>query len=180
MRQVPPSPTSSYQPWARISVFMASTVPALAIKAREAIRIENLANYQMEALKQTQPTGTYILGGVFLGALLALEVAQRLQAAGEDVRGVLALDPITTSAEVQKSLSGRAARRVKPDQAERIRATAKALEQYRIPLFKNRRSQSSKTTIVLPKASESEANKLWNDLVPGAISNLSMLRLARS
>ena len=48
-------------------------------------RIEDLAQYHLDAIKELQPHGPYILVGYSLGGLVALEMAQRLTAQGEKV-----------------------------------------------------------------------------------------------
>ena len=53
-------------------------------------RIEDMAQYFMEAIRERQPHGPYYLVGYSLGGLVMLELAQRLLAAGENV-GLLAM-----------------------------------------------------------------------------------------
>jgi acetoacetyl-CoA synthetase len=53
-------------------------------------RIEDMARYSLEAVRQVQPRGPYILIGFSLGGLVALEMAQQLIAQGERV-GLLAM-----------------------------------------------------------------------------------------
>ncbi|MER6051819.1 beta-ketoacyl synthase N-terminal-like domain-containing protein [Streptomyces sp. NPDC001793] len=48
--------------------------------------IEEMAARYLAELRATQPAGPYALGGASFGGLVALEMAQRLTAAGEDVR----------------------------------------------------------------------------------------------
>ncbi len=58
-----------------------------------ATRIEEMAAEYLEEIRERQPSGPYLLGGFCLGALVAFEMARRLEAAGERV-GLLALfDP---------------------------------------------------------------------------------------
>jgi thioesterase domain-containing protein len=52
-------------------------------------RIEDMARYSLEAVRQVQHRGPYILIGFSLGGLVALEMAQQLIAQGERV-GLLA------------------------------------------------------------------------------------------
>ncbi|QSQ26197.1 amino acid adenylation domain-containing protein [Pyxidicoccus parkwayensis] len=56
-------------------------------------RIEAMATLYLEALRKRQPTGPYLLGGWSMGALIALEMAQQLEAQGERTECVVMLDP---------------------------------------------------------------------------------------
>jgi len=53
-------------------------------------RIEDMARYSLQAVKELQPHGPYHLIGFSLGGLVALEMAQQLTAAGETI-GLLAM-----------------------------------------------------------------------------------------
>jgi acetoacetyl-CoA synthetase len=53
-------------------------------------RIEDMAQYSLNAIRERQPQGPYYLIGYSLGGLVMLEVAQRLLAAGESI-GLLVL-----------------------------------------------------------------------------------------
>ena len=48
-------------------------------------RIEDMADYFLNAIREVQPRGPYILIGYSLGGLVALEMAQRLLARGEEI-----------------------------------------------------------------------------------------------
>jgi pimeloyl-ACP methyl ester carboxylesterase len=48
-------------------------------------RIEDMAEFSIDAVRELQPHGPYILIGYSLGGLVALEMAQRLSAAGEEI-----------------------------------------------------------------------------------------------
>jgi acyl transferase domain-containing protein/thioesterase domain-containing protein len=54
--------------------------------------IEEMAELYLEALRRQQATGPYLLGGYSGGGVVALEMAQRLVAAGERVNEVVLLD----------------------------------------------------------------------------------------
>ena len=56
--------------------------------------IEAMAADRLVALRATRPRGPYLLGGHCNGALVALEMARRLSADGEDVRAVVLLDAV--------------------------------------------------------------------------------------
>ena len=53
-------------------------------------RIEDMAQFYLEAIQERQPHGPYLLVGYSLGGLVALEIAQRLSAKGEQI-GLLSL-----------------------------------------------------------------------------------------
>jgi pimeloyl-ACP methyl ester carboxylesterase len=55
-------------------------------------RIEDMAQFYLDAIKQLQPEGPYILIGYSLGGLVMLELAQRLSANGEKVALLAMLD----------------------------------------------------------------------------------------
>jgi acetoacetyl-CoA synthetase len=54
--------------------------------------IEEMARYSLEAVKQLQPHGPYLLVGYSLGGLVTLEMARQLNAAGEAVALLAMLD----------------------------------------------------------------------------------------
>jgi acetoacetyl-CoA synthetase len=53
-------------------------------------RIEDMARYSLDAVRELQPHGPYLLIGFSLGGLVTLEMAQQLTAAGERI-GLLAM-----------------------------------------------------------------------------------------
>lgn len=55
-------------------------------------RIEDMAQFHLDAIKDLQPHGPYILMGYSLGGLVVLEMAQRLSANGEKVALLAMLD----------------------------------------------------------------------------------------
>jgi acetoacetyl-CoA synthetase len=55
-------------------------------------RIEDMAQFYLDAVRQVQPSGPYLLAGYSLGGLVIFEMAQRLTAAGEKVALVAMLD----------------------------------------------------------------------------------------
>ncbi len=54
--------------------------------------IEEMAEFHLNAIREVQPHGPYILIGYSLGGLVALEMAQRLLAAGETIKLLAMLD----------------------------------------------------------------------------------------
>jgi acetoacetyl-CoA synthetase len=55
-------------------------------------RIEDMAEYSLNAIKELQPQGPYALMGYSLGGLVALEMAQQLSANGEEVALLAMID----------------------------------------------------------------------------------------
>jgi thioesterase domain-containing protein/acyl carrier protein len=55
-------------------------------------RIEDMAQFYLDAIRELQPYGPYLLVGFSLGGLVALEMAQRLSANGEKVALLAMLD----------------------------------------------------------------------------------------
>jgi thioesterase domain-containing protein len=54
--------------------------------------IEDMAQFQLQGIRQLQPHGPYILIGYSLGGLITLEIARRLQQAGEKIALFAMLD----------------------------------------------------------------------------------------
>ena len=57
--------------------------------------IEALADYYLPFIRVAQPHGPYTLAGYSMGGLVALELAQRLQAAGDTAARVIMIDTLT-------------------------------------------------------------------------------------
>lgn len=55
-------------------------------------RIEDMAEFYLQALREVQPCGPYILIGYSLGGLVALEMAQRLTENGEEIALLCMID----------------------------------------------------------------------------------------
>ena len=55
-------------------------------------RIEDMAEFYIDAIRSVQPRGPYLLAGYSLGGLVTLEMAQQLTAAGEKVALLAMLD----------------------------------------------------------------------------------------
>lgn len=55
-------------------------------------RIEDMAEFYLEALLRFQPCGPYLLAGYSLGGLVALEMARTLHSSGQDVPLLLMID----------------------------------------------------------------------------------------
>ena len=68
--------------------------------------IEEMAERYLQEIRAVQPTGPYYLGGYCLGGTVAYEMAQRLQAAGEEVALVAMLDTYNFSRALKSSFIG--------------------------------------------------------------------------
>lgn len=55
-------------------------------------RIEDMAAYYLDRIRQVQPAGPYLLGGLCVGGTLAFEIARQLQSQGETVDMVALID----------------------------------------------------------------------------------------
>jgi thioesterase domain-containing protein/acyl carrier protein len=55
-------------------------------------RLEDMADLYLEHLRSAQPEGPYYLGGYSFGGYVAMEMARRLLAQGEEVRALIFLD----------------------------------------------------------------------------------------
>ena len=55
--------------------------------------VETIAGDYIAAIRSIHPHGPYIIGSTCAGVLIAWEMVQRLQAEGETVRGLIAVDP---------------------------------------------------------------------------------------
>jgi len=56
-------------------------------------RFEPMAAEYVEALRTVQPRGPYLLAGYCVGGLIAIEMAKKLKAAGEEIRFLGMIDP---------------------------------------------------------------------------------------
>ena len=68
----------------------------------EPLKLEEWAARYLEALRTVQSEGPYLLGGWSMGGVLAFEVAQQLQALGEEVELVAMIDSSTPGTGEQK------------------------------------------------------------------------------
>lgn len=71
--------------------------------------LKTLAATHVASIRQIQPKGPYLLGGYCHGALIALEIAHQLRAAGEEIKLLFLLDPMVgaqASTPVAETTSG--------------------------------------------------------------------------
>ena len=59
--------------------------------------LQEVAAAHIEAMRRVQPEGPYVLGGWCNGAMVAYEMAQQLQAAGQEITLLVLMDPGTSS-----------------------------------------------------------------------------------
>lgn len=108
------------------------------------------------------PPPPYILGGVQFGAVLAVEVARRLPVG--DVAGVLLLDSPSGAEDVVHTKKRLARTRVlRPAQARRIDAAARAVEGYRFEAWSRRMVNP-----VVLVAEDETRQELWSRWLSGA------------
>ena len=84
--------------------FCGIQVPKEKANSIFASSIEVIAQHHVEALAAFQPEGPLVLGGWSAGAIIALEMAQRLRAVGRDVLLLIAFDgaPCNTGAGISR------------------------------------------------------------------------------
>jgi len=66
--------------------------PGLHGEARPLDSIETMADHYLQAMREVQPHGPYLVGGWSLGGVIALEMARRLEGLGERVARLILLD----------------------------------------------------------------------------------------
>ncbi|HEY6772256.1 MAG TPA: amino acid adenylation domain-containing protein, partial [Solirubrobacterales bacterium] len=74
--------------------FYALQPPGLDGRSRVPARVEEMAERYLREIRRVAPGGPYLLGGRCLGTKVALELAQRLTADGEQVRLLAVLDDL--------------------------------------------------------------------------------------
>ena len=69
-------------------------------------RVEEMATHYLNDVRSAQPNGPYYLGGYSFGGMVALEMAQRLRAEGQEVGLVVLLDTFPGALKTNRSLMG--------------------------------------------------------------------------
>ncbi|KAI6092709.1 putative polyketide synthase [Hypoxylon rubiginosum] len=141
--------------------------PFSKIPADFTISIPQLAAVFAAAIRKEQTAGPYTLGGMSAGATVAYEVARQLLAAGEQVRGLLLLDPTKTS-DIEQRLTTAPSKGgvgLKPAQKEHIRKTLVALAQYRPAATSGGKGPGRVVAIVTKQTADARA--VWEKRVPG-------------
>jgi acyl transferase domain-containing protein/thioesterase domain-containing protein/SAM-dependent methyltransferase len=62
--------------------------------------MDEMADHYVECIRMVQPEGPYVIGGYSFGGLVAMEIARRLQAAGDTVRHLIMFDTYPATQEV--------------------------------------------------------------------------------
>jgi thioesterase domain-containing protein/acyl carrier protein len=65
--------------------------------------VSAIADHYLNAIRQVQPCGPYYLAGESFGGVIAYEIAQKLQAAGEEVKLVAMMDSGAPNLQIQTS-----------------------------------------------------------------------------
>ncbi|MEM1168648.1 MAG: condensation domain-containing protein [Cyanobacteria bacterium P01_H01_bin.35] len=85
--------------WARFSHFLGSDQPFYALQRPELNggeisqnTAESLAEACVKEIRMVQPQGPYLIGGHCFGGAVAFEIAQQLQAQGEDIASIILID----------------------------------------------------------------------------------------
>ena len=86
--------------------FYALQPPGMDGRSRIPATVEAMAKRYLEELRDVAPQGPYLLGGRCLGTKVALEMAQRLLAAGEKVALLAILDDLEGPAGMEVELAG--------------------------------------------------------------------------
>ncbi|HEX4954549.1 MAG TPA: amino acid adenylation domain-containing protein [Thermoanaerobaculia bacterium] len=143
---------------------LGSDRPFLAFQSRglfdrEAPRrsVREMADAYVAALCRRQPSGPYLVGGWSFGAVVALEVARRLRAAGEEVALLALIDPTPLEAGIGKAVGAEGLaipaewQALAPGAETVLRANVEAFEGYRrepygglIDVFWGRQSEASR------------------------------------
>ncbi len=95
-------------------------------------RIEDMASFYINQIRQKQPHGPYLLGGMCAGGVIAYEMANQLVHQGECVKYVLLLDAATPQARHRPNLVanhrlGRFSRMIKDERSAKLLPTEQAL-----------------------------------------------------
>src|SRR5271165_26424 len=87
--------------------FYALQAAGLKLNLMKYASIEAIASYYLQEIRQVQAHGPYFLGGYCLGGVIALETAQQLRAAGEEVALLVLFDTNNPARPTQLSTVGK-------------------------------------------------------------------------
>jgi thioesterase domain-containing protein len=129
-------------------------------------RIGDIADFYTREIRRVQPQGPYLVGGLCIGGFIAFEIAQRLQAQGQQVAMVALLD----AAHVQAEPAGWAAKKLGRFSASlREAAPNLGLQQRVVSAVK---VASRKVSNVIAYETKSRTQRRLNDLKVRALRYL--------
>jgi thioesterase domain-containing protein len=152
------------------------------------------ARRHLAELRRVQPVGPYHLAGHSFGGLVALEMAHRLRAVGDDVAMLVMLDSFPPDPGLHADVPSRSPWRWLRDTAGLVVSTLRGgagsdryWRFYRQSMYLHRRYRtapwSGETLVVVAESPEKEPRSLWDghltgnwDLVQVSGDHLSMLR----
>lgn len=102
------------------------------------LTIETLAEAYIDAIREAQPEGPYVIGGVSAGGLLAFEVARQLNNQGQRVSSLLLLDALLPGS-VQRDWVATVSRQVEYAREHGLRESAKTVTEALLRKRKARR-----------------------------------------
>ena len=128
----------------------------------DSITMTQLAAALAAAIRREKPHGPYLIGGISIGATLAVEVARALLKDGETVSGLLLLDPADEGL-LEELLAAQPAIVTKSMQKEHVRRVLQVLSGYRpVPLA----TQPQKSVVVVREQALWKVERDWKVLVP--------------
>ena len=75
----------SFEAYCRLGKYMPDDQPLFYLPPTQAASVENIAAHYVKEIKQSHPSGPYLIGGFCGGGKIALEVVQQLEANGDKV-----------------------------------------------------------------------------------------------
>ncbi len=146
-RLQPPRRVYGIQPYSREGVPMLHT------------RISDMAAYYIEQIRQVQPQGPYLLGGMCAGGVLSFEMAQQLQRQGQSVDMIAILD----AADVEAPLRvGRIAQE-RLSNFSQVFAQGQLLKPHQRLLLITNKVQQKVTNLVRYEV-QSKVDRFWTQL----------------
>lgn len=127
------------------------------------ITLTQLVGAYVTAIRNEQAHGPYLVGGISVGATVALEVVRTLLQSGENVNGLLLLDPLNGEL-MEMRLAAKLAGSMKPVQKGHVRRMLQILREYEPePLA----IQPRTAVAVMRDQAVETLKKEWKPLVPG-------------
>ncbi|NEO57605.1 MAG: hypothetical protein F6K54_33770 [Okeania sp. SIO3B5] len=98
--------------WARFSRLLGTDQPFYALQRPELSgeevsqnTVESLAEICVQEIRIAQPKGPYLIGGHRFGGVVAFEIAQQLQAQGEDIASLILIDAYCPNSQSTNAIS---------------------------------------------------------------------------